>query len=683
MTTPQPMKHAPSQQGKTPQYAAATPGASASTPYSNLHAAFSPHGPKSSPQQVKKSPATGVMMAVNNSVNSQSSNSASAPMNFDSPSAAAFNSMLGMGTFDASLDNMGMGVGGITIPRPSGDEERQKKLEEITHILKQKKGVVSEEGLERLVKNNALDAMWEDRKPYKVLLIAGATIALEIGIKDHAVRTVDLQFAYSGPDVLKHTARAEAILLENLKLAPGQMAWTKQLDNFANNLETLAALDKLSIIDEKKGAVLLTYDAIAGLFESLQKVHDWDVQQLRKEPRYDGKPDEHLRIIAMCERTGRPLMHEKGFVGLRLEYWRNQRYFVPPPAKAERWYKDSKHWAILVSCARRDPMVYQGALRVSNKWIGDEVEVSAPEGLLPDLNWQQPPDVVLPEKPGDELLLTSPRLPEVMFMAILDPPVTLPITVWSDIHQFTGAPVVHPAFMQTFDYLILPVVGHYNPSEPRTVKMKKFVNTRQKDGTSKRVAHENGLFIHKPVYGQTLSELPFSHPQQLIHMLPILRQYAFLRNLLDKSFGGQAEKSTAGPATANDNNTLTMIAKTDEYDTFMNNAMADADHLDSSAVKIDVTLNAHPQPNPKLQIMFPFRERPADVTVDIGVNGVVTVDSTNVVDDQGQVLDEEGNPLSGSSPNPAHTKERLARMLMFFENIDTWCEWIRINVGPE
>lgn len=75
------------------------------------------------------------MMALNNSSSGQASNGVTAPINFDSPSAAAFNSMLGMGTFDASLENMTMGVGGLSLPRPSGDEERQKKLEEIIHVL--------------------------------------------------------------------------------------------------------------------------------------------------------------------------------------------------------------------------------------------------------------------------------------------------------------------------------------------------------------------------------------------------------------------------------------------------------------------------------------------------------------------------------------------------------------------
>ena len=128
MATPQSMKPAPSQQGKTPQQsyhgATGTPGASASTPYSNLHA-FSPHGPRSSPQQIKKSPATtGTLMGGN------SQTSAAAPMNFDSPSAAAF-----MASFDASLVE-NMGITSMGMPRPSGDEERQNRLDDVIQILR-------------------------------------------------------------------------------------------------------------------------------------------------------------------------------------------------------------------------------------------------------------------------------------------------------------------------------------------------------------------------------------------------------------------------------------------------------------------------------------------------------------------------------------------------------------------
>lgn len=212
-----------------------------------------------------------------------------APMNFDSPSAAAFNNMLGVGSFDPSLDNMGMGMGGMAMPRPNDDEERQKKLDEIVRILGEKKGIASEEGLQRLVKRIGLDVLWEDRNNLKILAIAGTTFTLDIGMKDHRVQTVDLTYAFSGDEVNAHKANAEAILLDNLRLRPDQIPWTKQLDDFASNLEPLARLDKLSIIDDKGNPLLVAYDAPAGIFESLQKLHEFDVKKLRADPAHNTK----------------------------------------------------------------------------------------------------------------------------------------------------------------------------------------------------------------------------------------------------------------------------------------------------------------------------------------------------------------------------------------------------------
>lgn len=74
-------------------------------------------------------------MASTNSSAGQSGVGVSAPINYDSPSAAAINNMLGLGGFDASLDHMDMGVGGMALPRPTGDEERQKRLDECIQIL--------------------------------------------------------------------------------------------------------------------------------------------------------------------------------------------------------------------------------------------------------------------------------------------------------------------------------------------------------------------------------------------------------------------------------------------------------------------------------------------------------------------------------------------------------------------
>jgi hypothetical protein len=124
MATPTPMKHAASQQGRTPsQFAAATPPVS--TPFSQAQAAFSPKGPKSSPQQFKKSPATTATLM---------GHPANGPLNFDSPSAAAAMGALGIsGGLDIGLDNVSVGLGALA--SLGSEDERLKRLDAVLEIL--------------------------------------------------------------------------------------------------------------------------------------------------------------------------------------------------------------------------------------------------------------------------------------------------------------------------------------------------------------------------------------------------------------------------------------------------------------------------------------------------------------------------------------------------------------------
>ena len=120
------MKHAASQQGRTPsQLAVATPPVS--TPFSNpAHAAFSPRGPRSSPQQFKKSPAMSTAMAQSHS---------NAPLNFDSPSTAAAMGALGIGSgLDMGLDNVGVGSLGA-LGALASEDDKLKRLDAILEIL--------------------------------------------------------------------------------------------------------------------------------------------------------------------------------------------------------------------------------------------------------------------------------------------------------------------------------------------------------------------------------------------------------------------------------------------------------------------------------------------------------------------------------------------------------------------
>lgn len=559
---------------------------------------------------------------------------------------------------------------------------------------------MSDEGLERLTKRVGLDCLWEENPGTRVFVIAGDTVALEIGMKDHVVQSVSLQFPVSGPSVTKYTSKAEAIILDDLKLAPNQIPWKKSLKKFAANLKRLAILDKLSVLDKDDSKPhIVTHDAVAGLYESLDKLHDWDIKKIREDSELSQKSDDHIRILAMCERNGQPVMHERGHVGMCLDYWREQRLFSPRSEESREKYKLGKTWGMLIGCAERNALVYSAPVRVSNQWIADEIELPAADGLQgPILKWQEPPESLLPGtagvQPDDPLALSGPKLADVMFMATLDPPVTLPSSVWEEMHHLTGAPPPHlnPAFMHTFDYLIFPPEGEYSAAEPRMITTVRIVKAFTKDRRPAPKLHENRLFIHKPVYGQTLTELPFSHPSQLVNMLPTLRQYAFLWNLLSKAFGKVELKEEEETSETDSKPVAKVTAKSDEFQTWLSNKADKKTGIDhpmngvypltgERPVKVDVTLNAHPQPNPKLQIMFPFRGRPAQITVDIERNGVVQVESTNVVDDEGRVLDGNGRPVEGAEPNLSWKKERLGRKLMFFEDIGLWCEYIRIYLG--
>lgn len=126
MATPTPMKHAPSQQGRTPsQLAVATPPVS--TPFSNpAQAAFSPRGPKSSPQQVKKSPATSTLMG----------QAGMGAFNFDSPSTAAAMGALGIGDgFNMGLDNVGVSSLDTIGAALANEDDKLKRLDTILKLL--------------------------------------------------------------------------------------------------------------------------------------------------------------------------------------------------------------------------------------------------------------------------------------------------------------------------------------------------------------------------------------------------------------------------------------------------------------------------------------------------------------------------------------------------------------------
>ncbi|KAK0671839.1 mediator of RNA polymerase II transcription subunit 1-domain-containing protein [Cercophora samala] len=690
MTTPTPMKHALSQQGKTPSQsqhgAVATPPVS--TPFSAAHAAsaFSPHahGPRSSPQQVKKSPAT--TLGGHPSVPA---------VNFDSPSAAAALSALNMGSLDSSLSGF--------LGRTSEDE-RAKRLDAMIDILSQRKGLVSEAGLERLAKRLGLEVFWDapvGNETKKSLIIAGAALELSIDFQKDIVQSLSLNFPESAEIVSKHAAAAGDILLKDLQLEDGQLPLTKSLAGFADNFERLAILDKLS-----QNPGLNLYEAVAGVYESLLRLHHWEIQKLREEPAFAGKRDFEIECLALCTRSGRPTMNARHKTGLSLDYWKQGRNFKSEtPEQTADMIENSKTWSLLIGCTSLNPENPVSPVRVSDKWISVDVErMPLPDELGPIVDWLDPPPTYLPtpedEKANPGVLLHASRLPEAVFQAIFDPPIHISADLWDKIRQLgVGVADSSPDKLTTFDNLVLPQAsntGNLKSSdqanaEARTTVCHKKIPNFPHPNESEEVRimnHMNTLYVYEPVYGKTLTELTFSHPQHLVMMLPHLRQYVFLSVLLENSFKEDASTnitfgSTKTSPPAGDDSGATLLAtrtKTnmDEFSGFMQQSAADAIKQENSAAEqaaktadkspdlnIDVTLTILPVP--RLQVVFPFNaSKTANILLEIRENGHVHVEAQNVLDES-NMMGKNGR---------ARRVEDIGLVLESLEDIGKWANFL-------
>lgn len=606
-----------------------------------------------------------------------------------------------------NLDGVGA-LGGLGNLGRNDEDERARRLQTVIDILsvsysahcwtvvhiadnsKQSKGLVSEAGLERLVKRLGMECMWEDdmagggAKP-RTLIVAGSALELLIVLLNDAVQSVSLAFPESADIVAKHAEEAGRILLDDLKLAPGQNPLTKRLDRFAANFELLATLDNLSVIPG-----LNLFEAIGGIYESLERLYRWDLQSMREDPAYNGRDDQYITNMVLCTRNGRPVMHARGRVGLSIDYWKEKR-LLPTETDAEAAYiqETEKTWGMLISCAPLKDISIP-PVRVSDKWISMEVEkVNGPEDLQPGsvLEWLQPDNTILqPSDPskaepdandlGADGLLLGPKFPEVIFKAILNSPLHVPVNVWEEICQIGGA-LPSAVFMAhvTLDSLLFPVPpgSQQDPNEPRsiTVTRKVDVCTGSNEADWSQDTHRNRLWIYRPVIGKTLTEIPFSHPQQIISILPLLRQYAFLSTILEKEFG-RRQASPATPTVEEESvKTTATTTNEDDYEALMAgvriNGQEKADSASANTPRLNVDANFTTYPVPRLSITFPFKQRTASVTLEIHANGHVHVESQNVLDES-----------NSTAPNGKERRpEDLGKMLEVTEDIGEWIEFIR------
>lgn len=622
------------------------------------------------------------------------------------------------------------------------EDERKRRMDEVVKLLWDANTArVSNDSLERLAGQLNLDSIWEDAigvRNAKTLIIAGSNMSVEVEITDHIVTHAALAFNESIPIVDRHVDRASEILRKDLSLAPHQSPLTKYLTEFKANLERLATLDKLGV-----SPGLNCHEAVAGIYESLERLHAWDVQKLREDPVLGGLPDERLRVYALCTRHGYPQMHVRRRIGLSLDYWKELRK-LPSTAVDTDDDRGTTTWAIKISCAPGASVNYAPMsgmaytpVRVSDRWISPAIEKTAgltDEEIMsatggPVLDWLEPDAVMLP--PSEETKaadpMAGPRPPDVVFLATFDPPLIVTQAAATEVYKLCATePQMSGA---TFDVLSFPVPegSAYDPSEPRMVEHVRTLATFPRrtatttptttatnatttaDNTPAKPelkTHRNTLHVYKPVYGQLLRELPFSHPRELVQMLPVLRQYAFLSTLLSNSF----KRGTAVPPTGavgtgpvhNSHGPLSQSAANtigDDFARFMARAAtstSDGNGGDGGSggniggggstsdtgagiipeTAVDVTLTMHPVT--RLQIVFPFRDKAANVHVEVQPGGRVHIVSHNVFD--GAIEGMAGGAQGQGQGQQQYTVAQWASLLETTEDIGHWIEFIKARL---
>ncbi|KAI4138897.1 MAG: hypothetical protein LQ340_008034, partial [Diploschistes diacapsis] len=258
-------------------------------------------------------------------------------------------------------------------------------------------------------------------------------------------------------------------------------------------------------------------------------------------------------------------MHAEDKIGLRLDYWVDRRIVAAKdPAKSSLSTESSastvpttgsleRPYNLLIDCEELNATQYP-SIRISNAWLADTAAESLKDDILP--LWQDPPPTFIPNTETSagtggslDLGITRGTLPNIRFVARLDPPVTLSLSAAIEIFNHVGQPIPHESIQPTtFAALLFPAAVQESSSAKDSSKDAELHFdrvARSFDASGKPTSHRLrfNFFSQPDSWARTIHEIPFSHPKQLVDILPYLRQWAFFGKMLQRSFGVDGEQS--------------------------------------------------------------------------------------------------------------------------------------------
>ncbi|GAM91019.1 hypothetical protein ANO11243_090660 [Dothideomycetidae sp. 11243] len=500
-------------------------------------------------------------------------------LNFASPNAMAALEGIVMGT---SGMGMGMGMPDLAAGKRDEAEERRRKVVGILGKLAGKDrtsragsgiGRISDEGVRRVgrwagfdveIENKYQGKDWEGRRP---IVIAGRNaVLIDLAFNDNVVSKVEVTFTSEDEEVSAHQSGAAKVLKEDLTIPKGISMINTRLDRFASNLEALGSLDKLST------ASVNCVEAVTGVYSSLKRLYDNEKKAAEALVGQDSK-DRKRKIMdeVICRKSGRPGMHVHGRVGLSLDYWRGQaatKVTSARPANTETGLgitnapssddgekeHDSDDVYSLEFTVESNVSAAFPPIRISKEWIGKDVVKSAdatsdPTSMMLDtsnLDWLEPPQTISKEIDAmatDNNTASTNTLPEVRFVARLRPPIVMPYAVATQILQSTGlpgAPTVEHA--SSYEATLLGLDKRSDKQNATVTPTDALMATRTRQifvprpDVERDVTQRTTLHVPKQELAFTLTEIPFAHPRQIVEILPVLRQWACLGQILRTAF---------------------------------------------------------------------------------------------------------------------------------------------------
>lgn len=565
--TPHNTSNTPHLSSSTPYLSAGTPHAHVGTPHANAgtpHAAFGTPTPKFE-SLLGSSPANGIEMKSARSVTGSE-------VGMGTPALSINGLGLGMGL---SLSNMGVGLGtqhlstasildGLEVSelmQQDGEAETQRKVSAIIDIVGARWGRVGKEAVERCARRLGLECLWEPSvggDERSTLSIAGNGLLVDVEWKREEVAGVVLSFPGAGEGAERSAGVAAEVLRRDLESS--EKLGYVGLEKFAHNLSRLARMDVLG----RNG--VSCFEAVEGLRACLERLWQWEVGQSRGERL--AEDEIAVRREVLCKKSGRPIMHGDGKIGLRMEYWRDNRLILPRKKEPNEMEVDdlstkvydanvddhSDIYSLIIDCESSSAAVYP-SIRISDTWVSEAVKKntildddSLLIGDMSSIDWQEPPPTCRPNvEPEVEAMIldshiaSSSKLPDIRFVAHVSPPVTVPLQKAMEIYNIVGSPLTQESIqMTTYTGLLFPELSDHFPRtvmQNDTLHFDRIVRSWDENGVSTTHRHQYSFLSNQQDWARTITEIPFSHPRQLVMVLPMLRQWAFLGSLLRRTLG--------------------------------------------------------------------------------------------------------------------------------------------------